>query len=101
MFDWLNTRDVEDFAKVLIQEFSKRFPPEMETSQDKKHLLKLANTLDALHARSKKFSSKHKLGIYKKAKLGNILKWEMKELGYSDLFIDQMIKKLMIGLATH
>ncbi len=100
MFAWFNTRQVEDFAISLAHEFAKRFPPSLEASQDKKHLLKLANTLDTLHARSRKFSAENKLGIYKKAKFGNTLKWELKELGYSNLFIDKITEKLMIGLAV-
>lgn len=100
MFAWFNTRQVEDFAISLAHEFAARYPPDMEASQEKKYLLKLTNTLDTLHARSRKFSAENQLGIYKKAKFGTTLKWELKELGYSDLFVDKITEKLMIGLAA-
>jgi len=38
----------------------------------------------------------HKLGWYKKAKLGNEFKWELKEIGYDEKFIDVATEGLIV-----
>jgi len=100
MFDGVKARQVEDFAKTLAHDFVKQFPPDLETRQDKKQQKKLAGAMDALYARAGKFNREHNMGIYKKAKFGNTLKWELKALGYSEELIDKITQDLMIGLAT-
>ena len=46
---------------------------------------------DSLVARTREFSLKHKLNIYKKAKLLNTIKWEMKDAGHEEVVINEFI----------
>ena len=39
-----------------------------------------------------------KLGIYKKAKLGNTFKWELKEMGYDEKFTETATEGLIVYL---
>jgi len=99
MFDGFKARQVEDFAKTLAHDFVKRFPPGQETGQDKKQQKKLAGAIAELYARAGKFNREHNMGVYKKAKFGNTLKWELKALGCSEALIDRIMGDLMVGLA--
>ena len=82
---------IEAFANALVTGFNKRFPPalESELGGDK---LKPAGTLGKvvgeLERQAVAFQQEHRLGVYGKAKLINSIKWQMKELGYSDRFTD-------------
>ena len=42
------------------------------------------------------FQREHKLGMLGKAKLGNEFKWRLKELGYSEKFIEVATEGLMV-----
>lgn len=99
LFDWLNTKAIDEFAKALARDFARRYPPSMESEHNRAATKKLAAAIDEIYARADKFKQRYKLGVYKKAKLGNVFKWELKELGYSEAFIDQVTDGLVLSLA--
>jgi hypothetical protein len=57
--------------------------------------------LEGLGARAVRYQSEHKLGLYKKAKLGNVFKWKLKDLGYSDNFAERATKEIVTRLAVN
>ena len=81
--------NIDAFAKELATELAKSFPPSVANEPRRKvspHRLTkiLENTLD----KARGFAVQHKLGVIGKAKLGNGFRWELKELGYNDAFIE-------------
>jgi hypothetical protein len=56
--------------------------------------------LEGLSVRALRYHEQHKLGVYKKAKLGNVFRWKLKELGYSDGFVEKATKEIITRLAT-
>lgn len=93
-----NSSQVEEFAQSLVKEFTRLFPPSLQ-HEDKKGEKKLAAALNHLHQQAYQFHAEHKMGIYKKAKLSNTLKWGLKESGYDDALIDELIKSMLVSLA--
>lgn len=95
-----DTKELEDFATSLAEDLGRRFPPKSEARTDagKEHQLKVI--LDGLGARAVRFHEKNKLGIYKKAKLGNVFKWKLAELGYSEAFVEKATKEIVTRLAV-
>jgi hypothetical protein len=49
--------------------------------------------------RAREFAAAHPLNTYKKAKLGNRLKWTLKDLGHDDEFVDLLVKEILLALA--
>ena len=100
IFGFLNTQEIEEFAAVLAADLARRFPPSSEARTDPgaKHQLKVI--LDGLAARAVRYHDEHKLGIYKKAKLGNVFKWKLKDLGYSAEFTEHATKEIITRLAV-
>ena len=98
MFD---TRELEEFAATLAADLGRRFPPASESRTDPgaKHQIKVI--LEGLGARAVRYQTEHKLGVYKKAKLGNVFKWKLKELGYSDEFAERATKDIVTRLAVN
>jgi len=96
-----NTKEIEEFATTLATDLGRRFPPASEARTDPgaKHQVKVI--LEGLAARAIRFQKEHKLGIYKKAKLGNVFKWKLKELGYSDAFAEHATKEIVTRLAVN
>ena len=90
ILDWFNAGDAVSFAQEIVREVNRLFPP-----QDQKGKAIPTKTyqkkFDSLIVRIRTFSSKHKLNIYKKAKLLNTVKWEMRDAGHEELIINEFI----------
>lgn len=98
MFGWFRSKDVENFATELVDEFSRRSPP--ATLKDgTQHTKVLAASIDELCNRAGEFQKERKLGVYGKAKFGTTVKYRMKDLGYADEFIDELTRSLLIRIS--
>jgi hypothetical protein len=90
---------VNDFANSLALELAKRYPPSMEQGSERKMSPKgLSNILEGLYQKATEFKQANKLGIYTTAKLSNTFRWELKELGYSEKFIEVATEGLIVFL---
>lgn len=98
MFSWFRAKDVEDFAIVVVDEFSRRSPPEALNSGSQQPKA-LAASIDELCSRARDFQRERKLGVYGKAKFGTAVKYRMKDLGYADEFIDELTRSLLIRIS--
>ena len=101
MLKLLDTKELEEFASGLAADMGRRFPPASEARTDPGAVHQLKVILEGLAARAVRYREEHKLGLYKKAKLGNVFKWRLKELGYSDSFIDNATKEIVNRLAAN
>ena len=90
ILDWFDAGDAVLFAQEVVRELNILFPP-----SDQKGKAIPAQTyqkkFDGLVIRIRTFSSNHKLNIYKKAKLLNTIKWEMRDAGHEEVIIDEFI----------
>ena len=97
MFD---TRELEEFATMLATDLGRRFPPASEARTDTGAKQQVKVILEGLAMRAVRYHEQHKLGIYKKAKLGNAFKWKLKELGYSPEFAESATQMIVTRLAV-
>jgi hypothetical protein len=95
-----NTKELEKFATDLATDLARRFPPASEARTDPgaRHQVKVI--LEGLAARALRFHEENELGIYRKAKLGNVFQWKLKELGYSPQFAERATKEIIMRLAA-
>jgi hypothetical protein len=95
----VDTKEVEAFATTLAEDLGRRFPPASEKRTDAGAKNQLGVILEGLAARAVRFRDEKRLGLYKKAKLGNVFRWKLKELGYSDGFVDQATNAIITRVA--
>jgi hypothetical protein len=95
LFSWLDTGEVDDFARLIAAELVKRVPPASLEAIDRKAAKKLAHTHQAVFSRAGTFALTHKLNVYKRARLGNQFRWALKEAGYPAEFIDSWTYELV------
>lgn len=89
--------DVEGFAKDLAQQIAKRYPPALDASSTKKiSVNRVTKVLEDALSRASEFTQTNKLGAIGKARLGNAFKWELKELGYTERFVDVATEGLIV-----
>jgi hypothetical protein len=82
MLKWFNSQEVDKFADWLTSEIIKRYPPEGLDTDSKKSSQRLKKVLDSLFQRIESFAEQNVLNIYQRARLGNRVKWAMREAGY-------------------
>jgi hypothetical protein len=90
ILEWFNAGEAVLFAQEIVREVNRLFPPadRKEKAIPKKEYQR---RFDTLVYRIRAFSLKHKLNIYKKAKLLNTIKWEMKDAGHEEKIISEFI----------
>lgn len=97
LFSFLSKPDVAEFAKTLVNTLSKRYPPSIDAAPEKKiSEARLTKVLEDVLGQATEFQQKHQLGLFGKAKLGNEFRWQLKELGYTDKFIEVATEGLMV-----
>ena len=97
--DWMRRREIDAFAAVLAEDLGRRFPPKSEARKDRGARNQLASITDALYAQAVRFRHENRLGVYGKAKLGNAFRWRLKELGYTDVFVNEVTHGLVLTLS--
>ena len=100
LFKFLDTHELEEFATVLAADLGRRFPPASEARTDPGAVHQVKVILEGLAARAVRYHQQHKLGVYRKAKLGNVFKWKLRELGYSPDFAERATKEIITRLAV-
>lgn len=100
MLKFFDTKDLEQFGTGLAEDLGRRFPPASEARTDPGAQHQIKVILEGLSVRALRYHEQHKLGIYKKAKLGNAFRWKLKELGYSDGFVEKATKEIITRLAV-
>ena len=98
ILDKLLGRDVDAFAKTLAQAIAKRYPPALDKSVSPNRVTKVLE--DAME-QATNYVSSQRFGVYKKAKLANAFKWELKELGYTEKFVEVATESLVVYITTH
>jgi len=95
----VDTTEVEAFATALAEDLGRRFPPASERRVDGAAHRQVANILDGIATRAARFRDEKQLGLYKKAKLGNVFRWKLKGLGYSDAFVENATNAVVTRVA--
>jgi len=95
MLAWLDCSEVDAFADGVVADLVKRVPPSSIGGAAKKAAERLKSTHDMVFARAEAFARAQRLNLYKKARLGNRVKWALKEAGYSEEFVDALTYELV------
>jgi hypothetical protein len=90
-------KNITAFARSLAEGLAKRYPPALDINPEKKiSANRLTKVLEEALSSAAQFQRDNRLGLYGKAKLGNEFKWQLKELGYSEQFIEIATEGLMV-----
>lgn len=102
LFGSVSGKQVDEFAKSLAQELAKRYPPALDKEGERKLSQKrLTAILEDTYAKAVDFRQQHKLGVYKKARLGNTFRWELQEMGYSEKFVEAATEGLIVYITRN
>ena len=90
-------RDVDAFAKDLAEMVAKRYPPALDQAPQRRvSANRITKILEDALEKGATFAKERRLGVYKKARLANTFKWQLKELGYSEKFVEVATEGLLV-----
>lgn len=97
LFGGVSGKSVDEFAKSLAEAVAKRYPPSLERSAEKKvSVARVTKVLEDALQSAAEFAQQKRLGTFNKARLGNSFKWELKELGYGERFVEVATEGLIV-----
>lgn len=100
ILEFFSAGTVAELARNLAQEVAKRYPPAIANHPVRMVAQqRLSDILEEIFTRASRFSRENKLGWYKRASLRYEFKWELREMGYDETFIDMAAERL-INCAT-
>jgi hypothetical protein len=95
---------INELSKSICEEFAAAFPSqlqvEMKAKNDSRANKKLVSALDAIDRKIAAFlAAKPRIGVFRKAKCANDVKWGLKERGYEMEVVDAAVRKVVFGLS--
>jgi len=100
MLAWFDTKEVDRFAEQLVGEVTRRMPVATIGTPAKKSRERISRMTDVLSDQVRAFARSHRLNVYKRARLGNRVKWALKDAGYPETFVDAFTYELITLLAV-
>ena len=92
-----SNKDLDEFAKGLAQDIAKRYPPSLDQQAERKVSQKrLTSILEQTYEKAIEYKKSHRLGVYRKARLGNTFRWELTDLGYTKAFVEMATEGLIV-----
>jgi hypothetical protein len=98
MFGKPKSREVEDFATTLVQEFARRCPAGAPRDTPQRAAA-MARAVDDACDKASGFRRAKGLGFLGKAKFGTAFKLQMVEQGYAEDFVDELTRRLLIAMS--
>ncbi len=90
---WFDASEAQSFAREIARDINTLFPAD-RAGRKPISARKNAKKLDGLIRRTRTFAQQHKLNVYKRAKLLNTVKWQLREAGHEDALIDEVVALL-------
>lgn len=96
---WFDATEVDGFADSIIAELRSRYPPSGVELPARKAIERLRKSFGRLFDRIDAFARETRLNLYKKARLGNRVRWALKEAGYPEEFVEAFTRELVTHVA--
>jgi hypothetical protein len=93
--EWFNTEEVDAFASWVVQDLLQRLPPASLGVNDAKTAERLSRMNEVVSGRARELAATRKLNIYKRGRLGNRVRWGLREAGYPKEFADAVAYELL------
>ena len=91
--EWFDTTAAIAFAQDLASDLNRLHPP-TDHAKSVNVTRKDRKRLDRIVLRTQAFAQQHKLNVYKKAKILNTVKWQLRDAGQEKAFIDDIVATL-------
>lgn len=97
---WSGLKELNELSKKICEDFASNFPPSMQ-GENKPHAKKqLAAALVSVdHNIGRYLATNPGLGVFKRAKCANEVKWGLKDKGFDEELVYAVTHKVVHGLS--
>jgi hypothetical protein len=95
MLAWFDTAEVDRFADGVVAELVRRVPLNKLRREDAKTDKRFSRMTEVLSDQVRAFAQAQRPNMYKRARLGNRVKWALKDAGYPEPFVDAFVTELI------
>lgn len=100
ILSWLAPPKDEKFAKQIAENIERRLPPSVALSRKNKlNIQRLGDIFESILGEATHYKRSEKPNFFRRARIANIFRWELKRYGYPDEFISEITKALVIYMA--
>src|SRR5207249_4448909 len=97
MLKFLSTAAEKDFVAGLVTKLKGALPPESIAAGRKAATVnRITRQLERTYETAAEYQAQHRLGMFRRAAFANHFKWELKNSGYSDEFVDVATEGLVM-----
>ncbi len=101
IFRLISAKHIQKLAQSLVADIASRFPAEIANSPEPMvSQQRRSEILETIFLRARQFNMESRLGVLARIRLASALKWQLKEMGYDEKFIDTAMKHLVASI-TH
>ena len=95
-FRLLSAKHIQELAQSLATDIASRYPAEIANSPEPLvSRQRRFEILENIFLRARQFNLESRLGVLARSRLGSALKWQLKEMGYDEKFIDTAMEHLV------
>jgi hypothetical protein len=92
--------EIKKFSKALASDIAKRYPPALDVQPGKRPSLnRLTRIIEDACKKAEEFQEMNGLGWLGKARLANVFRWELEELGYQKDLIELATEALIVSIS--
>lgn len=100
-FRLFSAKPIQKLAQSLATDIASRYPAEIANSPEPMvSRQRRSEILENIFLRARQFNLESRLGVLARSRLGSTLKWQLKEMGYDEKFIDIVMEHLVASV-TH
>jgi hypothetical protein len=99
IFRLISAKQIRKLAQSLATDIASRYPPEI--ANDPEPMVsrqRRSEILENIFLRASQFNLESRLGALARIRLGSALRWQLKEMGYDDNFIDTAMEYLVASV---
>lgn len=99
IFGLNSAKQIQKLAQSLARDIASRYPPEI--ANDPEPMVsreRRSEILKNIFLRARQFNLESRLGALARFRLGSALKWQLKEMGYDENFIDTAMEHLVASV---
>jgi hypothetical protein len=95
MLGWLKTSEVDALADAVVGDLTQRVPLNALRKEGDKADKRFTRMTEVISDRVRAFGHTQRPNIYQRARLGNRVKWALKDAGYPEPFVDAFVTELV------
>ena len=99
MFSFLDAKAAKEFGTAMARFYMTRIPLNADL-KEKQDTGKSQKIIEKISVQIVNYKKTNKINTYKIAQMGNSFKWELKDSGYDDDFIDKLTQWFVTKVKT-